>query len=359
MDLAFSADKILIDVLRREDEQQLSQDSCLIGNNYNGKYFVARITAVPVLFILSGLGSFAPLIAMRTDKFKIPSWVFSAIKFFGSGVIIATGFIHLMAESSRNLTHPCLGAPFVDYPFAEGIALIALYFIFFFDVISHRRLNKSALEAYNKKVLEMESSFSSVNTDEIETKDETNEQQTDKEKQIKRQKLSIQKFQSVYQKILQCIILECGIVLHSLFVGLSLAIAGDEFISLYIAIGFHQFFEGLGLGTRFATTEWPEGKKYVPWLMSLAYSFTTPFACGMGLIVRDSYPVGSRTALIVTGVFDASCAGILIYNSVAELMAFDFIYSGDFDDLSMKSLSLSILSLTLGAFAMAIIGKWA
>ncbi|KAI5952865.1 hypothetical protein KGF54_003732 [Candida jiufengensis] len=369
-------------------------DVCLDSNPYNGKYFVARITAVPVLFVVSALGSFAPLIAKYNKKFKIPNWCFQAIKFFGSGVIIATGFIHLMAESSRNLTMKCLGSPFIDYPFAEGIALIALFIIFFFDVIAHHKLSQKAKRKIANSEISEVSSTTNVGIDtnkvnEFENKnrdiealngsENNNNNQDDvtlennlynksssstssinsKQSTAIIHQNNYKNLESVYQQILNCIVLECGIIFHSIFVGLSLAIAGDEFITLYVAICFHQCFEGLGLGTRFATTPWPKNKRYIPWVMSLAYSFTTPFACGIGLIVRNSYPPGSRTALITTGVFDAACAGILIYNSIAELMAYDFMYSGDFENESITKILIAFFYLTLGAFAMALIGKWA
>ena len=343
---------------------QRNEDECLAGNDYNGKYFVARITTVPVLFILSALGAFAPLVAMYTQKFKVPSYVFFAIKFFGSGVIIATGFIHLMAEANASLTNTCLGAPFTEYPFTEAIALMALYLIFFFDAVAHKKLvEKAANMSRLENPLQPSDKISISRCSSGSLSVLSAAKNIDKEKhsgnENEENKAHIKSFEKMYQKILNCIVLECGIVLHSIFVGLSLTISGDEFVTLYIAIGFHQFFEGLGLGTRFATTQWPPGKKYVPWLMSLAYSLTTPLAAGIGLIVRGSYPAGSRTALIVTGTFDAACAGILIYNSVAELMAYDLIYSGDFENSSMNQLLLAYFFLALGALAMAIIGKWA
>jgi zinc transporter 1/2/3 len=42
-------------------------------------------------------------------------------------------------------------------------------------------------------------------------------------------------------------ILEFGIVFHSVFIGLTLVVSGEEFTVLYIVIVFHQTFEGLGL----------------------------------------------------------------------------------------------------------------
>ncbi|CCG25622.1 hypothetical protein CORT_0C02470 [Candida orthopsilosis Co 90-125] len=348
--------------------KQTTYDTCLEGNFYNGKHFAARVSAVPVLFVLSVVGSFSPLLAAYSKKFMVPEWIFNGIRYFGSGVIIATGFIHLMAEAAAALSNTCLGPPFTDYPFAEGIALIAVFFIFFFDIVAHYKLsNKAKARIDNEKHCAFPIGFESVTgepstnicraCEPIEEEQESDASRKSSDIEINERNLS--KLESLYQQILNCVVLECGIVLHSIFVGLSLAIAGDEFVTLYIAIGFHQLFEGLGLGTRFATTQWPKGKRYVPWLMSLAYSLTTPFACGIGLIVRETYPAGSRTSLITTGTFDATCAGILIYNSIAELMAFDFMYSGDFKDKPVKNLLFAYFYLSLGAFAMAFIGKWA
>jgi zinc transporter 1/2/3 len=53
--------------------------------------------------------------------------------------------------------------------------------------------------------------------------------------------------------ILQCLLLEAGILFHSTFIGLSISIStGMTFIALMIAIAFHQIFEGLALGARVA-----------------------------------------------------------------------------------------------------------
>ncbi|CAI5759035.1 unnamed protein product [Candida verbasci] len=330
----------------------IREDTCLQGNHYNGEHFIARITSIPVLFIVSALGSFFPLVALHCKFIRLPSWLFFVTRYFGSGVIIATGFIHLMAESSQSLNNECLGGVFNRYPMTEGICLMSVFFIFFFDIIAHKKVHERA-KLKDKSIQE--------ETIEVDSKDEVLSDKVSQDSTLESQPKPInhRNSENIYQQILNCVVLECGIVLHSVFVGLSLTIAGDEFVTLYIAIGFHQFFEGLGLGSRFATTYWPKGKGHVPWLMCLAYSLTTPTAAGIGLGVRNSYPVGSRTSLITTGVFDALCAGVLIYNSIAELMAYDFMYSNEFADKSMKTLLSGFFFLSFGAFAMALIGRWA
>lgn len=62
-------------------------------------------------------------------------------KFFGSGVIIATAFIHLLAPAWDSLTSACLVQTyptFGEYPWAAAIALMAVYFIFFAETAAYR-----------------------------------------------------------------------------------------------------------------------------------------------------------------------------------------------------------------------------
>ena len=68
------------------------------------------------------------------------------------------------------------------------------------------------------------------------------------------------------------LILEAGIIFHSIMIGVSLgASGGDQWIPLFIAIVFHQLFEGLALGSRIGQLVWPAGKGWKKWAMSLAF----------------------------------------------------------------------------------------
>lgn len=73
---------------------------------------------------------------------------------------------------------------------------------------------------------------------------------------------------------MQCMLLECGILFHSVFIGMALAVAvGSEQVILLVAIAFHQTFEGLALGSRIAAVGW-KPRALQPWLMALAYGCT-------------------------------------------------------------------------------------
>lgn len=93
-------------------------------------------------------------------------------------------------------------------------------------------------------------------------------------------------------------ILEFGVVFHSIFIGLTLAVAGPEFITLYIVLTFHQTFEGLALGSRLGSMEWKASKKYLPYIMACGYGISTPIAIAIGLGVRTTFSPNSQTTLI-------------------------------------------------------------
>ncbi|EED77723.1 predicted protein [Postia placenta Mad-698-R] len=90
------------------------------------------------------------------------------------------------------------------------------------------------------------------------------------------------------RQIIGILMLEIGIMLHSLVIGLTLAItSGPEYTSLATAIMFHQLFEGLSLGIRIATLSAVSNAKGRMGLLkpALAVSFaiTTPVGIAIGL----------------------------------------------------------------------------
>ena len=159
-------------------------------------------------------------------------------------------------------------------------------------------------------------------------------------------------------------ILEFGVIFHSIFIGLTLAVAGAEFITLYIVLIFHQTFEGLGLGSRLAATPFPSSKnlgwkRFTPYLFALAYGLSTPIAIAIGLGLRQTYAPGSKTALVVNGVFDSISAGILIYTGLVELMAHEFMFSAVMRRANMRVVGSAFGIMCAGAALMALLGKWA
>ena len=60
-------------------------------------------------------------------------------------------------------------------------------------------------------------------------------------------------------------------------------------------------------------------------LMAFFFSITTPLGIAIGIGIASSYKENSPTALLVEGIFDSTSAGILIYMSLVDLIATDFL----------------------------------
>lgn len=394
-------------------------DTCDPGNEFNGEHMGARISAVFVVLITSAFGSFFPVLSSKYSFIRMPPICFFVAKFFGSGVIVATAFIHLLEPANDSLSNECLGYPFDVYPFAFGICLIVLMLMFFLELIAYRWIESKvsdkdvdlnephshshfgntdtyvgdsrphehshghddddnipaihhdidgvSLDEHELQVLHLGQGEAHVHHNHDIVTNTSNEKNDDKvfadvnshtsdlENQVAKESLSVYAAQ-----VLNVFILEFGIIFHSIFIGLTLSCSGDEFVSLYIVICFHQMFEGLGLGTRVACVDWPRSKRWTPWLLCLGYTLSTPIAIAIGLGVRHSYPPGSRRALITTGVFDSVSAGILIYTGLIELMAHEFLFSDEFKGKGgFKRMIWAYLVMCVGAGVMALLGRWA
>jgi len=163
---------------------------------------------------------------------------------------------------------------------------------------------------------------------------------------------------SIATQIIGVAILEFGVVLHSILIGLTLAV-NEDFKVLFIVIVFHQTFEGLGIGSRLAQLQLPMKYNYVPILAGLLYGITTPLGIAVGLGVRRTYNPGSTTASIASGVLDALSAGILLYTGLVELLAHEFLFNKEMINGSNGQLAYAIGWMLLGTGIMSLLGRWA
>lgn len=122
-------------VLRQEEEVVVPE--CETGNEYDGRMGL-RIAAVFIIWFTSSLGAVFPVFAKRHQGVRLPDWVFFVCKYFGSGVILATAFIHLLAPAEEALTNPCLTGPITEYSWPEGIILMTIMVLFFVELMVMR-----------------------------------------------------------------------------------------------------------------------------------------------------------------------------------------------------------------------------
>jgi zinc transporter 1/2/3 len=393
------------------------------GVNADDYNLPLHVGALLIIWFVSTMACAFPLLAKRFPGLRIPNRFFFIVRHFGTGVLVATAFVHLFPTAFISLGDPCLGSFWNDdYPAMPGaIALAAIFLVTVVEMVFHpaRHIKPDAVAAVvaagsadqdESAVvddsattlddgavaadIEVSSTDSDVparpmrsmapsrgrslstgynlnrlNTAELrELADATqvessrrdgNLEAGEKSEPSDRGSEPLSPEQKKRKERLQCILLELGILFHSVFIGMALSVSiGNEFIILLIAIVFHQTFEGLALGARISAIKWENGA-HQPWLMALAYGFTTPIGQALGIATHTLYSPGSEIGLIVVGVMNSISAGLLIYASLVELMSEDFLSDESWKCLRGKKRVMACLLVFFGALLMSLVGAWA
>jgi zinc transporter 1/2/3 len=303
----------------------------------------------------------------------VPGWAFFVAKYFGSGVIIATAFIHLLAPANEALGNSCLEGLKISsgtYPWPEAIALMMAFIMFFVELMTMRYAKFGGHDHGDSSSHIDEHSLEDKRATPDETLPGASHMRGDDHLGHERDHVDNSTLGPNYEdhgkvpetyaaQLTGIFILEFGVIFHSVFVGLTLAVSGAEFTTLYVVLVFHQTFEGLGLGSRLAEVPWPKSKRWTPYLLGIGYGISTPIAIAIGLGVRTSLAPESQTTLIVNGVFDSISAGILIYTGLVELMAHEFMFSPYMTKGPVSRTLYAFGLMTLGCGLMALLGRWA
>jgi len=399
--------------------------TCAIGSaqpNYDLPFHVGGLFII--LFVSSTACAF-PILVIKFPRLRIPPTFLFGAKHFGTGVLIATAFVHLLPTAFLSLSNPCLSSFWTtDYQAMPGaIMLASIFFVTIIEMVfspaqhvcggnagvaavsrpekepekidaptrppMNPQLKRRTYSEGSMQVREMgplrgrvtsisrtlsryreegtrldaieSASSHSLEDPEQRDKNQSNECAIEDETDIEsNQSTHVLTPEQLHNKaVMQCFLLEMGILFHSIFIGMSLAVAvGNDFIVLLIAIVFHQTFEGLALGVRIADIKWPK-RALQPWLMALAYGCTTPLGQAIGIATHTLYSPDSEIGLLVVGIMNAVSAGFLVFASLVELMSEDFLSDESWQILRGKKRVVACLLVFAGAFLMSLVGAWA
>ncbi|KAI5999204.1 Zinc/iron permease [Pisolithus albus] len=221
------------------------------------------------------------------------------------------------------------------------------------------------------------------------------------------------------RQVVGILVLQLGIMIHSLVIGLTLAIkTGSDFASLLVAVIFHQFFEGLSLGIRIASlpsssspssttaqippvsvpesnsssfevlpnteygvrghtmsptlhnvdvefglTTHPRTTENKKWdlmdilkpTLACSFAVTTPIGIVLGMIVFGVGGSSSAHMRLVQGLMSAISAGMLIYAACVEMLAADFVMDPTLWRSGWKRQFVAVGSLLAGAIGMGVV----
>ncbi|KAL0791060.1 hypothetical protein Bca101_007306 [Brassica carinata] len=216
-----------------------------------------KVIAIVAILVSSMIGVGAPLFS-RNVPFLQQCFVFTIVKCFASGIILGTGFMHVLPDSFEMLSSQCLEEnPWHKFPISGFLAMLSGLITLVIDSM--------ATSLYTSKhaagIVPHGHGHGPGNDVTLPTKDGDSGSA-----QLLR-----------YRVI--AMVLELGIIVHSVVIGLSLGATSDicTIKGLIAALCFHQMFEGMGLA--------------------------------LGIALSTVYRDNSPSALITVGLLDACSAG--------------------------------------------------
>ncbi|KAJ8499815.1 hypothetical protein OPV22_010367 [Ensete ventricosum] len=312
-----------------------------------------KIAAIFSILVCGAIGVCIPILGKWIPALRPDKDIFFVIKAFAAGVILATGFIHILPDAFENLTSPCLpSSPWQDFPFAGFGAMVAAVGTLMVDTLAtgyfnrlHGNRGTTVSDDTEADVEKTSDGLDHVHTHATHghAHGSTMMDLGDASAQLIRNRVISQ-------------VLELGIIVHSVIIGISLGASEvpSTIRPLVAALSFHQFFEGMGLGGCIVQAKF-KAKSVVS--MVLFFSLTTPVGIAIGIGIASVYNENSPTALIVEGCLNSVASGILIYMALVDLLAADFMNPRV---QSKGRLQFMInVSLLVGAGLMSLLAKWA
>ncbi|TGO29290.1 hypothetical protein BPAE_0016g00120 [Botrytis paeoniae] len=439
---SWSTSHLLAELARRQEQQDGPgvPEKPMCGSGVKGIYNTsAHVYALVLILVLSTIACGFPLISRRSSKSEGPNRFIFLSQHFGTGVLIATAFVHLLPTAFMSLTDPCLPYFFSDgyHPLAGLVAMFSALVVVGLEMFlttrgaghSHShggnwdvvpggenegaqgngsakkkgkqangRLGKIGLNRRPQDIAledmgESERLVAGVSPLPVSTP-QTGPTESSERKKYQDDNISdddsdldleldelddpltkaptysphdpetsssspVSAEDSQKRQILQCLLLEAGILFHSIFIGMAISVAtGPPFVVFLVAIAFHQSFEGLALGSRIAAINFPSSSPR-PWLMVLAYGTTTPIGQAIGLIIHNLYDPHSAAGLLMVGFMNAISSGLLLFAGLVQLLAEDFLSDKSYGILKGRRRWEAFVAVLGGSCLMALVGAWA
>lgn len=291
-----------------------AQTGCGSGRSMEDYNTALHVWALFIVLLVSGTACAFPMIVIKFPNLRIPSSFLFLARHFGTGVLLATAFVHLLPTAFLSLTDPCLPAFWTkSYPALSGaIALGSVFLVTVVEMIfspgqrlcpgssqqraasdeansdadvavatvpndsaggeesatprddleAARQPCRSPIEAMNIGLIRdfgplcgRSSSSGRVLTrmddesarlDQVEAEMQRHSQREKEEKENHgesslKEGVPLTPEQHQKKAVLQCMLLEMGILFHSVFIGMAMSVSvGKEFVVLWIAISFHR-----------------------------------------------------------------------------------------------------------------------
>jgi solute carrier family 39 (zinc transporter), member 1/2/3 len=308
-----------------------------------------HVVAIFAVLTSAFFGTVLPILGRRVEAFRAPEYVYAVGKSIATGVVLGVAVIHMLEPANESLTSECLPDAIrnLSNPLAYIICLASVAAMHSLEACLRVFFeNRAAANFAHPESEESEHLLSGsdggyhhhhpiVLIDDAATTSGVN--------------------------LLSAVLLEFGVSLHSIFVGLTVGVSADaELFTLVCALCLHQFFEGVALGSRLVEASLTPTAEYI---FSAVFVLSAPFGAAVGVMVVCEHLVSTNGSsyLLMQGILDSVCAGILLY------LGFQLLVSDFYSELHTYSrkvrfprlfLIVMLLGLWSGLIIMSLIGQY-
>lgn len=326
-----------------------------------------RIASIFIMFSVSLLGMVIPYIyaAARRGGVDTPenrkkimdSDGLRIVRTFAAGILLGVGFIHLLNDGVNKLAEVSL-----DYP-ALGFTLATVGVII---VLGFEQIALMLIGCINtEEKLSTSDKFGCTSAQqELEVVEANRAKDATCEHSHASHSVNVLTGTHSLSGIVKAYMMEISVAIHSIIIGIALgSMAGEEsvgeLVPLLVAICFHQFFEGIGLGSVVESARVELGRAKII-IFSLTFALTVPIGVVVGILITTDQALEegpTETQTYTTGCLNSLAGGIMIYVALVEMIAEDFQQAAIANNIGLKVKMFTALSI--GTLSMAIIALWA
>ncbi|EOY29904.1 Zinc transporter 4 precursor isoform 2 [Theobroma cacao] len=396
------------------------QSSELEGCRDESAALKLKLIAIASILLAGVAGIAIPLIGKHRKFLRTDGSLFVAAKAFAAGVILATGFVHMLSGGTDALTDPCLPKyPWSKFPFSGFFAMIASLVTLLVDFVGTQYYERK--QGLARGSMEEQGSVGPVEPDSesaivpiVEGKDWNGGKVFGEEEGGGMHIVGMHAHAAhhrhshphgqdgcdglvrsrghehdhghghshghghghehshghghehglgggdddsgVRHVVVSQQILELGIVSHSVIIGLSLGVSQSP-CTIRPLIAALSFHQFFEGFALGGCISQAQFKTLSTTIMACFFVITTPAGIGIGTAIASFYNPYSPAALVVEGILDSLSAGILVYMALVDLIAADFLSKRMSCNFRLQV--ASYFMLFLGAGLMASLAIWA
>ncbi|KAF8393538.1 hypothetical protein HHK36_021782 [Tetracentron sinense] len=319
-----------------------------------------KMIGIAAILTAGVAGIAIPLVGKKRSFLRTDGNLFFAAKAFAAGVILATGFVHMLPGGSSALSDPCLPkTPWSKFPFSGFIAMMASLATLVVEFVGtqyyERKLERrrASDELGRDGSLDTVSSMGIVPAERVQEKDR-NGNVFGEEEGGGMHILGIHAHAAHHR--------------HSHPHGQK---ACDGHVSSHSHSHSHSHSRGFADGDKEGgirhvvvsqilelgiVSHSAQFKTLSTTLMACFFVITTPAGIGIGTGLSLFYNPDSPRALVVEGILDSVSAGILVYMALVDLIAADFLSKRMSCNVRLQV--VSYIALFLGAGLMSSLAIW-